>query len=267
MDKPRASKWYSRLLYSRVPLRDEEGEQADGKDEERDVDITIPRRRANHAVALRAAALLIIGMLCALSIVYVLGPSNADRHPHAKMTHAGVHKHPRPHGDEAHNRPHQPPHKAQCGSSPTEARQLNCIFEQQLGAWVPSACAWPEVRDEFLDVVGDMHAEWQWFWDKELTREVAVDEVPRLQSGNFSIIYTTYPQAHALHCLYCWRKVEYAIEHGIGLVDSRCHQFWHTKHCVTLLAETLTDQDEKHRGLTYPLLYHDCVGLTSIKES
>ncbi|KAK2058042.1 hypothetical protein LY76DRAFT_463083, partial [Colletotrichum caudatum] len=160
-----------------------------------------------------------------------------------------------------------PPHKAQCGSSPAEARERNCIFEQQLGAWVPPACAWPEVRDEFLDVVGDMHAEWQWFWDKELTREVAAGEVPLLQSGNFSIIYTTHPQAHALHCLYCWRKVEYAIEHGAGLVDSRCHQFWHTKHCVTLLAEELTGQDEKHRGLTYPLLYHDCVGLTSTKES
>ncbi|KAK1977896.1 hypothetical protein LZ30DRAFT_600290 [Colletotrichum cereale] len=268
MENRQAPRWFPRSFYSRVPIRDEEDEHADGKDEEHDGSTTLSRHAASHAAGLRAAALLIIGTLCALIIVYALRLSKPDGHPPTETSPASDHKHPRPHGNEAHERPHvRPPHKAQCGSSPAEARERDCIFEQQLGAWVPAACAWPEVRDEFLDVVGDMHTEWQWFWDKELTREVVAEEIPQLQSGNYSAAYTTYPQAHSLHCLYCWRKVEYAIEHGIGLVDARSHQFWHSKHCVTLLADTLTGQGEEHAGLSYPIMYHDCVGLTSVNES
>ncbi|EFQ36606.1 uncharacterized protein GLRG_11751 [Colletotrichum graminicola M1.001] len=156
---------------------------------------------------------------------------------------------------------------ASCGSTPTEAKARNCIFEQQLGAWVHPTCAWQEIVHEFREVVGDIYVGWSWYWDTDLKREVAAADVPKLQNGNFSVTYTTFPRAHDLHCLYCWRKVEYAIEHGVKWIDARCHQFWHTKHCVTLIAETLTGQGEQHRALTYPLLFHDCVPLTSTIES
>ncbi|TQN71031.1 Cyclochlorotine biosynthesis protein O [Colletotrichum shisoi] len=73
------------------------------------------------------------------------------------------------------------------------------MFEQQLGAWVPQACAWKEIVDEFHDVVGDIYAEWSWFWDADLKREVDAASIPELRSGDFSVIYTTYPRAHDLH--------------------------------------------------------------------
>lgn len=50
----------------------------------------------------------------------------------------------------------------ECGASPEEAQARGCVFEQQLAAWVPRACGFPAVIDEYRDNFGDMMAEWTW---------------------------------------------------------------------------------------------------------
>ncbi|KAK8041684.1 hypothetical protein PG993_006207 [Apiospora rasikravindrae] len=159
----------------------------------------------------------------------------------------------------------------QCGSSPDEARERGCLFEPQLSAWVPSQCGWRDVVDEFQEHFGDMHVEWPWFWDKNVTRRVlpGPEGVGRLQAGNFSVAYTTYHQSHDLHCLYCWRKVSYALEHGFGWMDARCHQFYHARHCVEHIGGSLVqgDDEEELQKWAYPLMYHDCFPIGSTTES
>ncbi|KAH8785176.1 hypothetical protein F5883DRAFT_534375 [Diaporthe sp. PMI_573] len=230
----------------------------------------------------------------------IASPHNTGSHPH---------EHPRPdtvggkwrdsghdghmpsitttttnHHHHSHDDSPPPPHPNQnepkkCGKSPDEARQRGCIFEPQLTAWVAPECAFPEVVAEYQDAVGDMMAEWPWFWDAGLSQPVMSPEVPALQAGNYSVVYTPYQASHALHCLYCWRKVAYALEHGVDWVDARCHQFYHQRHCAFFIADKLLDAEEWRAAgevledegdlttWTYPLLYHNCVPLSSTMES
>ncbi|KAH0422889.1 hypothetical protein CcaCcLH18_12541 [Colletotrichum camelliae] len=290
MEKLAIFKSFTKLQYTPLPTQDqpEVDPGSPFKDEEQQLPSSRPpirpsrrlrkKRPSENAESssskslflpnVRIIAWLALGIICTFVIVFIFMPSPTKHHEYpSKATHHINHPHEKPHHDEAHDRPKQIPHEPECGRTPAEARQRGCIFEQQLGAWVPTTCAWSEIVDQFHDITGDIYLEWEWFTDTDLTQKVPPSEVSQLQSGNFSAIYTTYPRAHDLHCLYCWRKVEYAIEHGIGWMDARCHQFWHTKHCITLVAQTLTEQAEQHKALTYPLLFHDCVPLTSTKES
>ncbi|KAJ9143373.1 hypothetical protein NKR23_g6594 [Pleurostoma richardsiae] len=116
-----------------------------------------------------------------------------------------------------------------------------------------------------------MHSspDWPWFWDRNLTQRVSPMEVPLLRAGNYTAIYTTYHRSHDLHCLYCWRKVSHALQNGFKMMDARCHQFYHAKHCAMHIGETLIrkEEDEVLEKWAYPLMYHDCVPLTSTDES
>lgn len=163
----------------------------------------------------------------------------------------------------------QVPGEKQCGSSPEEARARGCLFEPQLSAWVPAQCGFGEVVREFQATFGDMHADWPWYWDANATRPVAPAQVPRLQAGDFAVVYTTYHQSHDLHCLYCWRKVAYALEHGRGWMDARCHQFYHARHCVEHIGHSLVTEDDPDelQKWAYPLMYHDCFPIGSTTES
>ncbi|KAK2032534.1 hypothetical protein LX32DRAFT_661193 [Colletotrichum zoysiae] len=175
--------------------------------------------------------LQLLSILCILGFSFALAVPSA---PHCHGSPTSPHKQ-HPHGthhQEARGRPKQAPHEPPCGSTPTEAKAGNFIFEQHLGAWVHPTCAWQEIVDGFRKMNSD------------LKREVAATDVPKLQNGNSSVIYRTYPQAYNIHYLYCQQK------------------FWRINDCVTLIAETLTDQGKQHQALTYLLLYHDCVPLT-----
>lgn len=206
-----------------------------------------------------------------------VGHSGHSGHSSSTITTATNHHH------HSHDDAPPPPHPGptepkQCGRSPDEARHRGCIFEPQLTAWVAPECAFPAVVAEFQDAVGDMMIEWPWFWDTGLSQAVGTLEVPALQAGNYSVVYTPYQASHALHCLYCWRKVAYALEHGVEWMDARCHQFYHQRHCAFFIADRLLDMEawraagevDDEEGLTtwtYPLLYHNCVPLSSTTES
>ncbi|KAK7952810.1 uncharacterized protein PG986_008538 [Apiospora aurea] len=159
----------------------------------------------------------------------------------------------------------------QCGASPDEARGRGCLFEPQLSAWVPSQCGWQDVVDEFQEHFGDMHVLWPWYWDKNVTQRVrpGAQGISLLQAGNFSFAYTTYHQSHDLHCLYCWRKVSYALEHGFEWMDARCHQFYHARHCVEHIGGSLVEGDDpaELQKWAYPVMYHDCFPIGSTTES
>ncbi|KAK3935490.1 hypothetical protein QBC46DRAFT_397391 [Diplogelasinospora grovesii] len=191
-------------------------------------------------------------------------PSSSGAHSSGGAPSAPVHAGA---GGQDHQPPHGDPNKAkQCGSSPAEARKRGCIFEQQLSAWTPPACAWPELVDAYRDEFGDMML-WEWYYDKNLTKRVPETDVPLLQAGEYEVIYTPYEFSHDLHCIYCWRKLTHALSHGYSLLDARCHQFYHGTHCAQHVGNHLVNENNKKENWTYPILYHDCVPLTSAEES
>lgn len=190
------------------------------------------------------------------------------------------------------NRPSYQDEVKQCGSSPEEAQARGCVFEQQLAAWVPRACAFPDVVEEYKENFGDMMADWTWYWDSNTTMEVPPEAVPDLQRGNFSVVYTRYQASHDLHCLYCSRKIIYALSKGVAMMDARCHQFYHggrlafcpvdgirgatgtdhsIAHCIQHIGNSLIlaekGEEKKKQTWVYPLMYHNCVPLTSTQES
>ncbi|KAI4863019.1 hypothetical protein F4820DRAFT_390340 [Hypoxylon rubiginosum] len=155
-----------------------------------------------------------------------------------------------------------------CGSSPTEARSRGCRFEPQLSSWMPPACFFSELVAEFEADNGDMMAEWPWWFDINMTAKVTEADVPDLQAGNYASIYTDYFHAHEFHCLYCWRKVSHALEKGFTMMDTRCHQFFHNRHCAQFIVDRLMQRSPaKKEKWSYPLMYHECVELASTVES
>jgi hypothetical protein len=97
-----------------------------------------------------------------------------------------------------------------------------------LGAWIPHECSIdePDGFHPFEDRV--------WYQDKELTQPI---EVAGLKAGNETEIYTHI--FHEEHCLYCWRRLESALERRLPLIDSISRNFAHSNHCAVNINELL----------------------------
>lgn len=159
--------------------------------------------------------------------------------------------------------PASSPGQKQCGSSPTEARERGCKFEPMLSAWVPPACSFQEIVDEYQLAYGDIHDIWPWYADYNLTQRVTGTEIDVLRAGNYSIIYTTFPASHDLHCLYTWRKVSHALGENLPLIDARSGQFYHNTHCAQHVTDMLYHPQVMNDTWTFPLMYHDCIPIVS----
>ncbi|KAK3486809.1 uncharacterized protein B0T23DRAFT_448013 [Neurospora hispaniola] len=217
--------------------------------------------------------LLLVGVVVGTTLVTHVWTRHSICHVSPTRQHQSSHS-PSIHHGHNHAEDTPPSHKGEvkeCGTSPEEAQARGCVFEQQLPAWVPRACAFPEVVEEYKDNFGDMMTDWTWYWDSNTTMQVPPEAVPDLQAGNFSVIYTKYQASHDLHCLYCSRKIIYALSKGIKMMDARCHQFYHGAHCIQHIGNSLMmaerGDQKRIRTWVYPLMYHNCVPLTSTQES
>jgi hypothetical protein len=157
-----------------------------------------------------------------------------------------------------------------CGSTPTEARLKGCRFEPMLTAWAPAACTYPGMIKEFADIFGDMHTDWPWWWDANLTEPVTATEVGLLQAGNYTTIYTTHRHSHSQHCLYCFRKIAYALENSFPMMDVKCRSFDHIRHCTDFMANGvngwMTGNDQTPEIWKYNLLFHPCTPLVPTED-
>jgi hypothetical protein len=150
--------------------------------------------------------------------------------------------------------------RKQCGSNPTEARMNGCHFEPMLSAWVPTECSFSDLVEEYQEQYGDIHENWPWFLDVNLTQRVTGAELDNLRAGNYSIIYTSYQPSHDLHCLYCWRKVSTALGRNWPLVDARSHEFHHATHCAQHITQILQQRElDVQESWGFPLMFHNCV--------
>lgn len=149
--------------------------------------------------------------------------------------------------------------KYTCGSTPTEARQNDCFFDPMMSAWIPSTCYFDALAQEY----GDIFTTWGWFWDANHTQAItSAAGLAQVRAGNYTKIWTDYPHAHDLHCIYTWRKMALTLERNLLRLDARSLDFDHSVHCARTIGEILEGRDPMAGALyvtVWPMMYHDCL--------
>ena len=115
-----------------------------------------------------------------------------------------------------------------CGTSPTEARQLGCKFDVMMNGWVPVACYNEALSEEYLS-----KNKFHFYTDAYAQNEVPMEIV---RGGEWQGLYTGW-EHHILHCAYMWKILVLAVEAGKGMFDSSSSSFAHTAHCSESMFE------------------------------
>ncbi len=163
-----------------------------------------------------------------------------------------------------------------CGQSPDEAHARGCRYEPLGSAWIPSLCSFQEVIDRYDDIFD----RWTWFSDPGLTDPLEHSwQLDLLRTGNYSSVFTSAQNAHEVHCLYTWRKLNFAMEQNKSWIDARSLEYSHAEHCAVSLTQIISDDDqvplraEKHRhknefdgkrhpnATEWPIMFHRCTAL------
>ena len=124
-----------------------------------------------------------------------------------------------------------------CGSTPAEARALNCTFDLMISAWTPPECYPREMSDNYIQ-----EGAFTYWEDFETRREVPLETV---LLGEFEHIYVSTGY-HESHCAYVWERTVWAVNNDM-LVDFQSFQEEHTAHCAKLLRKPLTHGDRLTR--------------------
>ncbi|KAI1294307.1 hypothetical protein F5Y03DRAFT_373350 [Xylaria venustula] len=159
---------------------------------------------------------------------------------------------------------HLPQEVATCGHTPTEARNAGCRFEPMMSAWMPHECSFSELIEDNAGTFEN----WPFFSDEKTRHPIIGAELEGVRVGNYTKIYSSHGTGHDLHCLYAWQKLNWAVEKGFKLVDSKSRSLHHSTHCAKHIAQLLEEgagylpkeEDMKH-VTAFPLLFLSCVPL------
>ncbi|KAK0718659.1 hypothetical protein B0T26DRAFT_599476, partial [Lasiosphaeria miniovina] len=115
-----------------------------------------------------------------------------------------------------------------CGLSPAEARELGCVFDAVLMAWVPWRCHDAKLNSEFL-----ARKDWQFYGDPDWNSTSRALPLSYVLAGEWDKIYITI-DFNLFHCTYTWRKAWQAAMKG-DVLDGYIGDSHHTNHCEMLL--------------------------------
>jgi len=121
----------------------------------------------------------------------------------------------------------------ECGESPSEARDIGCVFDVIIMGWVPWRCYDADLAAEFLE-----RDDWAFYRTPNTTGpEVPISEI---LSGEWDEVFVDY-KYHVVHCTYTWRKTQRAAMSGL-ILDGYIADSHHTNHCeMMLLHEPLAE--------------------------
>ncbi|KAK3315705.1 hypothetical protein B0H66DRAFT_518300 [Apodospora peruviana] len=129
-----------------------------------------------------------------------------------------------------------------CGRSSKVAMERGCVMEPLFYGWMPPQCVFQE-----LSYAYPVFEDREWFSDENLTVPIASPE--KLWKGEFVKIYTH--KYHGEHCLFQWRKLQYAIHHRKEFLDNKTVSLHHENHCADQLSagcERPLDRNEVELG-------------------
>ncbi|KAK1974635.1 hypothetical protein LZ30DRAFT_554574, partial [Colletotrichum cereale] len=108
-----------------------------------------------------------------------------------------------------------------CGGSVEEAQELDCVFDIMSNAWTPRECYFEDLARDFLSLPNTT-----WYADEQHRELVPLEE---FEKGEMPSVFPAADH-HDRHCLYTWRKLQYAITEHL-MIDTESVSGKHVKHC------------------------------------
>ncbi|PMD45849.1 hypothetical protein L207DRAFT_400627, partial [Hyaloscypha variabilis F] len=113
-----------------------------------------------------------------------------------------------------------------CGRPSKVAIEKGCIMEPLFYGWMPSQCVFKELSDRF-----PVFEDRTWYTDPDLSIPIPPEELWR---GEHDPIYTK--RYHGEHCLFQWRKLQYAMHNRKEFIDNKTVSLHHSGHCADELS-------------------------------
>lgn len=133
----------------------------------------------------------------------------------------------------------------QCGSSPAEAREAGCIFDELSFAWQVPGCYDTQAIEGFKDA----------YSGKYYTDENGTAVVPQWELElDHQLVHVPW-RFHIVHCMYLRRQMLRAWW-GQRPMDSHLANYKHTVHCGNTMLDTETDLENLHTAA--PVIYPVC---------
>ncbi|KAF2125133.1 hypothetical protein P153DRAFT_389981 [Dothidotthia symphoricarpi CBS 119687] len=112
-----------------------------------------------------------------------------------------------------------------CGRSSVVAKARGCVMEPLFYGWMPPQCAWKDFSDQW-----PVFEDRKWYIDVNMTMEIPPQD---LWNGKHVMIYTS--KYHGEHCLFQWRKLQFALDQKREFLDNKTISAHHTGHCADQL--------------------------------
>jgi hypothetical protein len=152
---------------------------------------------------------------------------------------------------------------ADCGISPSEARDRGCIFDIMRYAWTPPECYYGDASTEFWETI-KAAGHGKWFTDtsgnETITADSDADLIEKL--SNMRTGYTTNAY-HAAHCILTSRIYRQALATG-QVVPEDIPDYGHSLHCEEILFSALdySEATAEHRLSTIAYMgFRPCVAV------
>lgn len=136
-----------------------------------------------------------------------------------------------------------------CGHTPDEAVARGCEFDLVTAAWLPPRCIDYELQHEFLTSVKPEG--WHFWTDEDQVHEHDPDRIGFVTDE----IWATN-EWHMWHCLYIWRKLARAVNHGWP-IDGSILNLIHMDHCSYSTGAVFPTTLNEVRSIV-PVIYPPC---------
>lgn len=133
-----------------------------------------------------------------------------------------------------------------CGSTPTQARALGCLFESNNLAWVPPVC-----YDASLATEWDAQP---WVYAVGPTQTPVSKE--RVLAGDLERVWVTWGQ-HVAHCALLVRKFQRAVMFNLPM-DNWTSSLGHTEHCARSFTEWRFMREPERLNAVVVLKFPSC---------
>ncbi|KZF21985.1 hypothetical protein L228DRAFT_277365 [Xylona heveae TC161] len=139
-----------------------------------------------------------------------------------------------------------------CGSYPSEAEALGCVFDLMNYGWTA-----PECYYESLSTAGLSEGPYKFYLDSNLTVEIPQEVA---MTGRVVDVYTTH-HYHTEHCKWSQAILAMAKKDDNVLIPQVIAQQNHTKHCLKYVENSEKTPSEKINTWTR-VVYNSCIKLS-----
>lgn len=243
--------------YDRLPLIEEEDGQAMEKESPMGLHRTQSVRHVWQDCLEAPKTLVIAASLATILVLTVIVSSFTNHTPgsYVQLFTLAQKNSPRPDFKDPFDGPIELAGSHRCGSYPSEAGALGCVFDIMNYGWTASECYYEDLAMEGLS-----HGPWKWYLDPDGTVEIPQDD----QVLGRAVEVWTELGYHLEHCKYTQKIMQRAANNDDVLVPQELAQRNHTKHCYGLVNGPQTSSPLVVNTWVRTL-YNPCVRLSQVE--